>query len=118
MKVTWFGTASIALESGGTRLLLDPFFRKNKKLPPIAMDSFCGYDAILLTHGHFDHLMDVPKVMATDTLVPVYCTKTPRKSPDSGSTPSISAKPSRSAISRSRSAAAAISISTWITSPV
>ena len=80
MKVTWFGTASIALESGGTRLLLDPFFRKNKKLPPIAMDSFCGYDAILLTHGHFDHLIDVPKVMATDTLVPVYCTKTPRKS--------------------------------------
>ena len=80
MKITWFGTASLALESGETRLLLDPFFRRNKKLPPTKTESFCGFDAILITHGHFDHLMDVPRVTAADALVPVYCTKTPRES--------------------------------------
>ena len=80
MKVTWFGTASLAIKSGSTRLLLDPFFRRNKKLTPVPMETFCGFDAILITHGHFDHLMDVPRVMQSDPTVPVYCTKTPSDS--------------------------------------
>ena len=80
MKLTWFGTASIALESGNTRILFDPFIRRNRQLLPVTVEDFTGYDAILITHGHFDHLMDVPKVMKADPDVPVYCTKTPRAS--------------------------------------
>ena len=80
MKLTWFGTASIALETENTRILFDPFIRRNKKLLPVTVADYCGYDAILITHGHFDHLMDVPKIMKADQDVPVYCTKTPRAS--------------------------------------
>ena len=49
MKITWFGTASLALESGDTRILLDPFFRRNKKLPPTNPEVFWDYNAILIT---------------------------------------------------------------------
>ena len=80
MKLTWFGTASIALEAGNTRILFDPFIRRNRKLLPVKIEDYTGYDAVLITHGHFDHLMDVPKLMKADENVPVYCTKTPRAS--------------------------------------
>ena len=80
MKLTWFGTASIALETENTRILFDPFIRRNRKLLPVTVADYTGYDAILITHGHFDHLMDVPKIMKADPDVPIYCTKTPRAS--------------------------------------
>ena len=62
MKITWFGTATLAVEDGDTRLLLDPFTRMNKKLPRLCIGDFTGYDYLLLSHGHFDHMMDVPAV--------------------------------------------------------
>lgn len=81
MKITWFGTASLALESNsGTKLLLDPFLRMNKRLQPIPLADYMGYDAILLTHGHVDHIYHVPKVAAADKNVPVYCTAAPARS--------------------------------------
>ena len=79
MKITWFGTASLAIEDENTRLLLDPFTKMNKKLPRARIADFTGYDYLLLTHGHFDHLADVPAVMAADERVPVYCTQTPKE---------------------------------------
>ena len=80
MKITWFGTASLALESGGTKLLLDPFFRMNEALQPITAQTYAGYDAILLTHGHVDHIYDVPKIVEADEKVSVFCTAAPRRS--------------------------------------
>ena len=81
MKITWYGTASLALESsGGSRLLLDPFFRMNDALPRIPAQTFTGFDGILLTHGHVDHIYDVPKVAAADPSAPIYCTRAPRRS--------------------------------------
>ena len=77
MNITWYGTASIKLDDGKTSLLFDPYLRPNKKLRPITLDSFTGADAILVTHGHVDHIADIPKIVKADRDVPVYCTKTP-----------------------------------------
>lgn len=77
MKITWYGTAAIGLESADTRLLVDPFVRLNKRLPQIRLSDFTGFDRILLTHGHFDHLLNVPELLKTDRTVAVSCTKTP-----------------------------------------
>src|SRR5882672_4751672 len=80
--VTYLGTNGYQFESGGHALLVDPYFsrvgllsvalgsriqpnaaRINDGLRHLASGN-CRTDAILVTHGHFDHLLDVPTVMA------------------------------------------------------
>ncbi len=77
MKVSWYGTATVSLDCGETKLLFDPFSRKNRKLPPLEPARFAGHTALLLTHGHFDHISGVPAVLRENPELPVYCTKTP-----------------------------------------
>ncbi len=78
MNITWYGTASLMIEDGETKLLFDPFVRQNKKLGETTpLEGFKGADAVLITHGHFDHLYDVPALTEIDESVQVYCTKTP-----------------------------------------
>jgi len=77
MKITWYGTASIVLESNSTRIVFDPFLRMNIRKEKIRIENFTGADAIFATHGHFDHIMHIPAIMKKDERVQVYCTKTP-----------------------------------------
>lgn len=50
MTITWLGHACFLLESGGYRLLLDPY-RDVPGLPDTAAEA----DAVFCSHGHFDH---------------------------------------------------------------
>lgn len=57
MKFTYFGHACFLVESAGKRLLFDPFITPN----PLAASVDVGRidaDAILISHGHFDHIAD------------------------------------------------------------
>ncbi|MBR5410994.1 MAG: MBL fold metallo-hydrolase [Clostridia bacterium] len=80
MKIAWYGTATLSLESGHTKLFLDPFRRMSKKLAPLDPGRFSSHDALLLTHGHFDHVTGVPAVLAENPDLPIRCTKTPYES--------------------------------------
>jgi len=57
IKITWFGHASLGLEAGGYKLLVDPYFTGNPVATITAQDVNADY--ILVTHGHFDHVGDV-----------------------------------------------------------
>lgn len=82
MKLSWYGTASVMLESDGYRIVFDPFLGI-----PI-QDSLCRRklravrfrtaDAVLVTHGHFDHILDIPRLYK-DSDVKINATKTPCK---------------------------------------
>ena len=78
IRVTYLGVNGYALEADGRFLLIDPYFTR-ASFPNIAFNQPLTrnetrirdglsqvrgpVDAILVTHSHFDHLLDVPFVM-------------------------------------------------------
>jgi L-ascorbate metabolism protein UlaG (beta-lactamase superfamily) len=60
MNVRFLGHAAFELTDGGTTVLIDPFLTGNPKAAVAAAD--LAADAILLTHGHADHIGDTVPV--------------------------------------------------------
>jgi L-ascorbate metabolism protein UlaG (beta-lactamase superfamily) len=56
MNIRYLGHAAFALEHDGTTVLVDPFLTGNPKAAASADE--VAADAILLTHGHADHIGD------------------------------------------------------------
>jgi L-ascorbate metabolism protein UlaG (beta-lactamase superfamily) len=80
IKIKWFGTAAILIELNGMQILFDPFITMNNKLYKPSIEEFATADAILVTHGHFDHIYDIPSIInEANTKAKVYCTATPRE---------------------------------------
>jgi L-ascorbate metabolism protein UlaG (beta-lactamase superfamily) len=68
LKLTWYGHATLELETGGYHVLVDPFFTGN----PVAASrpDKLPVDFILVTHGHGDHVGDtVPIALRTGAQV-------------------------------------------------
>ena len=78
VRVTYLGVNGFQLETGGHALLIDPYFTRvglwsgalNEKVEsnPDRVSEGLRHvrrrvDAILATHAHYDHLLDVPEIM-------------------------------------------------------
>ncbi len=58
--LTWYGHATLGLETGGYKILIDPFFSGN---PAAAVSAeTVAADFILVTHGHGDHIGDTAAI--------------------------------------------------------
>lgn len=78
MKITWFGTASLLIESGNgkDRILIDPFLPLwGAENHPSLLD-YRKEESILITHGHIDHLSSIPSILR-DSDAAVYCSECP-----------------------------------------
>lgn len=68
MKVTFLGHAACLIEEGGRSIVIDPFLTGNPKAAVQAGD--LKVDAVLVTHGHSDHLGDTLRLAReSDALV-------------------------------------------------
>ncbi|MCC6166499.1 MAG: metal-dependent hydrolase [Caldilineaceae bacterium] len=59
VKFTYYGHSTFAVETGGAKLVVDPFFAPGNPAAPVTVDQVEA-DYILLTHGHGDHTTSAP----------------------------------------------------------
>jgi len=78
MQLQWLGTAGFRVETGDQVFLIDPYLSRNAQAKPVQTvkpAEISGAEQIFITHGHFDHLYDVPAIMASGKSS-VYCSET------------------------------------------
>ena len=71
MQVRWLGHATFSIQGPrrGQRFLVDPFLRNNPKFPQELTAEFFApgaFDALLVTHTHYDHFDDVLPLLKGD----------------------------------------------------
>ena len=71
--LTWHGHACFTIEAEGCRVIIDPFLTGNPTAD-IGLEQLPKIDAVLLSHGHGDHLGDALVIAARDrpTVVTTY----------------------------------------------
>lgn len=60
IEITWLGHGAFAIATGKHQLLIDPFLDDSPTAPIKAKD--VAADFILVSHGHYDHIADVPAI--------------------------------------------------------
>jgi L-ascorbate metabolism protein UlaG (beta-lactamase superfamily) len=59
-KITWWGHGTWSVETGGQRIVIDPFFDDSPTSPTKSEQVAADY--LLISHGHFDHVADAAKI--------------------------------------------------------
>ena len=75
MELTWLGTAGFRIKIGPTTILIDPYLTRNETArpeQPLNPSDIDDGDLIFISHGHFDHILDVPEIVSR-TEARVYC---------------------------------------------
>ncbi|MBQ3159547.1 MAG: MBL fold metallo-hydrolase, partial [Clostridia bacterium] len=78
MKLTWFSTAAFLLREGDAAIAFDPFLGLplGRRWPVLRGQVFREASAVFVTHGHVDHILELPALLA-GSKAPIYATGTP-----------------------------------------
>ncbi len=76
MSVRWLGHSAFSVHGPGRnqRFLFDPFLKNNPKFPKELEESYFrpgAFDALLVTHTHFDHFEDAIPLLKGDPALKV-----------------------------------------------
>lgn len=76
ISVEWWGSSAFRIRFNDTCILLDPYISRNfyaDPIPPLTLAQLAdNADQILLSHGHFDHIADVPALLRQNPIVRVH----------------------------------------------
>ncbi|MGQ9844089.1 MAG: MBL fold metallo-hydrolase [Spirochaetota bacterium] len=72
MEIQWFGTATIKITEGNIALLFDPFISMNPHVQCTSIEDYKGTSDIFITHGHFDHILNIFDVWKSNKST-IYC---------------------------------------------
>lgn len=78
MKLQWLGTAGFRVDTGKHVFLIDPYLSRNSKsqpVQPLQPRDIRRVDQIFISHGHFDHIYDVPE-LAKQNQCSIFCSGT------------------------------------------
>jgi len=74
VRIEYVGHATVVVDLDGVRLMTDPLLRSRvahlRRSAPLAARSLRGLDAVLVSHGHYDHL-DLPSLERLGRSLPV-----------------------------------------------
>ncbi len=82
MKLKWYGTAALLVSDGDTVIAFDPFLgipRGSRHPEWFSPDRACeltGASEVFVTHGHFDHIIQIPAIYS-DSAAVIHATATP-----------------------------------------
>lgn len=82
MKLEWFGTAALMVSHGNTAIAFDPFggipigTAHPEQCPSGCAQTFTRASDVFVTHGHFDHILQIPFIYQTASAV-IHATPTP-----------------------------------------
>jgi L-ascorbate metabolism protein UlaG (beta-lactamase superfamily) len=71
----WLGTAGFRIACEDKVILIDPYLTRNERARPVqdlTPADMADADYIFLSHGHFDHIADIPAIMETSK-AEIYC---------------------------------------------
>ena len=77
MRLVWHGTASVEAVCEKGKILFDPFVPLKGSDVDVKLQDFDGFSHIFVTHGHIDHITDLPKIVRRNPDVVIHCTGTP-----------------------------------------
>jgi L-ascorbate metabolism protein UlaG (beta-lactamase superfamily) len=75
MKLKWLGTAGFQVQTGDRTFLIDPYLSRNPRarpVQPLKPADIAGAGQIFVTHGHFDHIADIPAIASLGP-AEIYC---------------------------------------------
>jgi len=78
MRLQWLGTAGFKIEDRNSHFLIDPYLSRvslSRPVQTLKPEDISAAGQIFISHGHFDHLSDVPAIMAAGQSS-VYCSQT------------------------------------------
>ena len=77
MQLIWHGTAAIEVVCSSGRILFDPFVPLAGSEVDVRIGEFDGFSDVFVTHGHFDHISDLPEIVRRNPDVKIHCTAAP-----------------------------------------